>query len=65
MKFVKIHNLDRNVDEHINGAFIARLRDVQDRNQDKCTITFSSGDTMTALGSAENLLASMEDKDIR
>ena len=63
MKFVKIHNLDRNVDEHINCAYIARLRDVQDRNQDKCTITFSSGDTMTALGSANNLLASMEESE--
>ena len=61
MKFVKIHNLDRNVDEHINSAYIARLRDVQDRNQDKCTITFSSGDTMTALGSVNSLLASMEE----
>lgn len=59
MKFVTIRNLDRNVDEHINGDHISRLRDVQDRNQQKCTVTFSSGETMTVEGSAKDLLTSI------
>jgi hypothetical protein len=57
MIFITLQNLDRNVDEHINPAHIARLRDVQSRDQKKCTVTFSSGDTLTALGSADELLA--------
>jgi len=61
MNFFTLRNLDRNVDEHINPEHIARLRDVQSRDQKKCTVTFSSGDTLTALGSADDLLAMIKE----
>jgi hypothetical protein len=57
MIFITLQNHERNVDEHVNPAHIARLRDVQSRDPKKCAVTFSSGDTLTALGSAEELLA--------
>lgn len=57
MKFVKIYNLDRNTDEQVNAEHVTRIRDVQSRDQDKCTISFSNGDSLTALGSAEDILA--------
>jgi len=56
MAFFKIRNLDRDVDEHINTDFIARLRDIQSRDQNRCTMTFSSGDTMTVGGTADEVL---------
>jgi hypothetical protein len=57
MIFITLRNLDRNTDEHINPGLIARLRDVQNRDQERCTVTFSSGDSLTALGSADEILA--------
>jgi len=58
MKFIKVHNLDRNTDEMVNTDHVTRIRDVLSRDQDKCTISFSNGDSMTALGSAADILSS-------
>ncbi len=60
MIFIKIHNLDRKVDEQINAGHISRIRDVQSRDEDKCTISFSNGDSMTALGTSEQVLAKIQ-----
>jgi hypothetical protein len=56
MMFITLQNLDRDVHEHVNPTHIARLRDVQSRDQKKCTVTFSSGDTLTALGTSDEIL---------
>ena len=61
MIFITLRNLDRNVEEHINPEHIARLRDIQSRDQKKCTVTFSSGDTLTALGTADEILNRIRD----
>lgn len=61
MMFITLQNLDRNVHEHVNPAHISRLRDVQSRDQKKCTVTFSSGDTLTALGTSDEILTRIRD----
>ncbi|MEM9670021.1 MAG: hypothetical protein AAF950_13955 [Pseudomonadota bacterium] len=61
MAFLKVRNLDRDIDEHINPQYISRIRDTQSRGEKKCTIAFSSGETLTALGTADDVIASITD----
>lgn len=61
MKFIRVHNLDRNLDEQINAEHIARIRDLQGRDPQKCALTFNSGDTLTARGTADDILAMIVD----
>lgn len=65
MRFVKVHNLDRNVDEYVNADHISRIRDLQSqsRDQKKCSVTFASGDTLTALGTSLEVIAMLSGAD--
>lgn len=57
MFFITLHNLDRGADEHVNPVYISRLRDTPSRDDKKCIVTFSSGDTMNARASSDEILA--------
>jgi len=57
MLFITLHNLDHGADEHVNPVYISRLRDTPSRDDKKCIVSFSSGDTMNARASSGEIMA--------